>query len=164
MCLFMLSRRSWNDPRRAVRDRVPGGRGGRDGGDVVRFFVPGNAIPKQSFRYSRTGGYTDPRVTAWQSTIGYFAELNGVEVRKGKAKVTLFFLLKDRRRRDEIIARLKEDAERLATRAVYWDEYGNEYECIHLECGAHSENILLEHSSSCPITLHRALMKELGDE
>lgn len=100
MCLFMLSRRSWNDPRRAVRDRVPGGRGGRDGGDVVRFFVPGNAIPKQSFRYSRTGGYTDPRVTAWQSTIGYFAELNGVEVRKGKAKVTLFFLLKDRRRRD----------------------------------------------------------------
>lgn len=100
MCLFMLSRRSWNDPRRAVRDRVPGGRGGRDGGDVVKFFVPGNAIPKQSFRYSRTGGYTDPRVTAWQSTIGYFAELNGVEVRKGKAKVTLLFLLKDRRRRD----------------------------------------------------------------
>jgi len=64
-------------------------------------------------------------------------------------------------RRDEIIARLKEDAERLAIRAVYWDEYGNEYECIHLECGAHSENILLEHSSSCHITLHRALMKEL---
>lgn len=66
----------------------------------MKFFVPGNAIPKQSFRYSRTGGYTDPRVTAWQSTIGYFAELNGVEVRKGKAKVTLLFLLKDRRRRD----------------------------------------------------------------
>ena len=36
-------------------------------------------------------------------------------------------------RRDEIIARLKEDAERLATRAVYWDDYGKEYECIH--CG-----------------------------
>ena len=60
-----------------------------------------------------------------------------------------------------IIARLKEDGERLATRAVYWDEYGKEYECIHLECGGHSENILFDHSPYCPITLHRALMKEL---
>ena len=32
-----------------------------------------------------------------------------------------------------VIDRLKEDAERLATRAVYWDDYGKEYECIH--CG-----------------------------
>jgi len=64
-------------------------------------------------------------------------------------------------RRDEIIARLKEDAERLATRAVYWDDYGNEYECIHLECSGHSENILFDHAPDCPITLHRALMKEL---
>ena len=61
----------------------------------------------------------------------------------------------------EIIARLKEDAERLATRAVYWDDYGNEYECIHLECGGHSENILFDHAPDCPITLHRKLMKEL---
>lgn len=64
-------------------------------------------------------------------------------------------------RRDEIIARLKEDAERLATRAVYWDDYGKEYECIYLECGGHSENILFDHAPDCPITLHRALMKEL---
>ena len=64
-------------------------------------------------------------------------------------------------RRDEIIARLKEDAERLATRAVYWDDYGKEYECIHLECSGHSENILFDHAPDCPITLHRALMKEL---
>ena len=64
-------------------------------------------------------------------------------------------------RRDEIIARLKEDAERLATRAVYWDDYGNEYECIHLECSGHSENILFDLAPDRPITLHRALMKEL---
>ena len=63
--------------------------------------------------------------------------------------------------RNEIIKRLKEDAERLATRAVYWDDYGNEYECIHLECGGHSENILFDHAPDCPITLHRKLMKEL---
>lgn len=60
-----------------------------------------------------------------------------------------------------VIDRLKEDAERLATRAVYWDDYGKEYECIHLECSGHSENILFDHAPDCPITLHRALMKEL---
>ena len=66
----------------------------------MKFFVPGDPVPKQSFRYSRTGGYTDPRITVWQSTIGYFAEQNGVEFHKGHVKVTLLFLLKDRRRRD----------------------------------------------------------------
>jgi len=30
-----------------------------------------------------------------------------------------------------------------------------------LECSGHSENILFDHAPDCPITLHRALMKEL---
>jgi len=67
----------------------------------------------------------------------------------------------DLARRDEVIARLKEDAERLAVHSVYWDEFGNDYECIHNECGGHGDNIEVNHSPNCPITLHRALMKEL---
>lgn len=66
----------------------------------MKFFVPGDAIPKQSFRYSRTGGYTDPRVKSWQSIIGYYAELANVQPLSGNVKVMLVFLLKDRRRRD----------------------------------------------------------------
>ena len=66
----------------------------------MKFFVPGDPVPKQSFRYSRTGGYTDPRVKAWQSTVGYYAELANVKPLTGSVKVSLSFLLKDRRRRD----------------------------------------------------------------
>ena len=58
----------------------------------------------------------------------------------------------DLARRDEIIARLKEDAERLADGMIISPE--NEgYFCSY--CGG------MEHVDDCPITLHRALMKEL---
>ena len=55
-------------------------------------------------------------------------------------------------RRDEIIKRLREDAERLAG--------------MDCQCDEHWAYIILEkdddaHSIDCPITLHRALMKEL---
>ena len=57
--------------------------------------------------------------------------------------------------KDEIIALLKEDAERLASN-VYTtiDEDGNTW-CV----ACHNYND--EHTEYCPITLHRALMKEL---
>jgi len=63
-------------------------------------------------------------------------------------------------RRDEIIARLKEDAERLASTYVI-EVFPHEWVC---RGGCHhwarfGEQI--EHSPDCPITLHRALMKEL---
>lgn len=67
---------------------------------MTRFFVPGNPVPKQSFRYSHTGGYTSPNVVAWQSLIGYYAGVNSVPLLKGNVKVNLLFLLKDHRRRD----------------------------------------------------------------
>ena len=56
-------------------------------------------------------------------------------------------------RRDEIIARLKEDAERLAK----------------LNCHCHDTRGMTflddnYHAPDCPITLHRALMKELEEE
>ncbi len=65
-------------------------------------------------------------------------------------------------RRDEIIKRLKEDGERLAKRSGYWDDYGNCYSCVH-EDGLY-EPVLYDHTPDCPITLHRALMKELEND
>ena len=65
-------------------------------------------------------------------------------------------------RRDEIIARLKEDAGRLAFHSAAWNSFDNEFECVHNECGGHGDDRKnLSHSPYCPVTLHRALMKEL---
>ena len=65
--------------------------------------------------------------------------------------------------RDEIIARLKEDGERLDKRAityVYLEDTPPYYECqLCFHDADEPDNIL--HDKSCPITLHRALMKEL---
>ena len=63
-------------------------------------------------------------------------------------------------RRDEIIKRLVEDGERLASTYVI-EVFPHEWVC---RGGCHhwarfGEQI--EHSPDCPITLHRALMKEL---
>ena len=62
--------------------------------------------------------------------------------------------------RDEIIARLKEDGERLASTFVI-EVYPNEFVC---RSGCHHwsnkpDNI--QHAADCHITLHHALMKEL---
>lgn len=57
-------------------------------------------------------------------------------------------------RRDEIIARLKEDAERLADGMIISPENEGDF-CSY--CGG------MEHVDDCPITLHRALMKELEE-
>ena len=60
-------------------------------------------------------------------------------------------------RRDEIITRLKEDGERLASNVTtVIDEDGN------LWCNACKNYDI--HTEYCPITLHRALMKELEKE
>ena len=58
----------------------------------------------------------------------------------------------DLARRDEIIARLKEDAERLADGMIISPENEGDF-CSY--CGG------MEHVDDCPITLHRALMKEV---
>ncbi len=59
-------------------------------------------------------------------------------------------------RRDEIIARLKEDAERLAVEQNYFCCQKHEaYMCHFEETDAHNPD--------CPITLHRALMNELEE-
>jgi hypothetical protein len=66
-------------------------------------------------------------------------------------------------RRDEIIARLKEDAERLASNYVI-EAFPHEWVC---RGGCHhwarfGEQI--DHAPDCPITLHRALMNELEED
>lgn len=67
----------------------------------IRFFVPGVPVPKQSFRYSgRGGGYTDPRVTAWQEQVGYAARQNIIEPITGNVSLTLKFYLRDNHRVD----------------------------------------------------------------
>jgi rubrerythrin len=63
-------------------------------------------------------------------------------------------------RRDEIITRLKEDGERLAGKLIsmYADEM---YECSYCGHGVSKSPDEIDHTPDCPITLHRALMKEL---
>jgi Holliday junction resolvase RusA-like endonuclease len=63
----------------------------------IAFFVSGNPVPKQSFRKTKTGGYIDPRVTAWEEAIGYKAkEIYKTPIR-GNVSVTMHFLLATKR-------------------------------------------------------------------
>ncbi len=65
-------------------------------------------------------------------------------------------------RRDEVIRRLKEDAERLAAHETEIDCYRNVY-CVH--CGNFDHNDCgVNHATDCPIRLHEQLMKELENE
>jgi len=65
-------------------------------------------------------------------------------------------------RRDEIIARLKEDGERLAKKPKY-ERYLGCYYCLYCDdIGVEIEEVA--HAPDCPITLHRALMKELEEK
>lgn len=42
---------------------------------MITFFVTGEPTPKQSFRAGgRNGGHADPRVVAWQETVGWEAK------------------------------------------------------------------------------------------
>ena len=66
----------------------------------MRFFVLGNPIPKQSFRYSKFGGYTDPRVKTWQDTVAMTANMYFDKPIEGKVKMTLDFQLGDARPKD----------------------------------------------------------------
>lgn len=40
----------------------------------LHFFVEGTPVAKQSFRKTKTGGYIDPRVKAWQDTVSWKAK------------------------------------------------------------------------------------------
>lgn len=59
--------------------------------------MSGNPISKQSFRKTKTGGYADPRVKAWQEAVGYVARKFIEEPLKGNVGVKLFFFLETKR-------------------------------------------------------------------
>jgi predicted transcriptional regulator YheO len=71
-------------------------------------------------------------------------------------------------RRDEIIKKLKEDGERLASEYRSYDPVDEIATCVH--CGNQKEfdyilaQYFYSHTADCPITLHRELMKELEGE
>ena len=68
----------------------------------IQFWVPGNPIPKQSFRYSKKGSYQPKRVTEWQELVAWHAK--AAMVGKGylevRLKVELNFKRKNKRKVD----------------------------------------------------------------
>ena len=60
----------------------------------------------------------------------------------------------------ETVARLKEDAERLASESIGYSYDGMDCECVHCKANNPAREEVV-HLPDCPITLHRALMKEL---
>ena len=70
--------------------------------EPVAFYVEGKPVPKQSYRHSKNGGYTSPRVKAWQEHVAWIAqsEMRGEPTLTGDLAVSMTFSLHDRRRRD----------------------------------------------------------------
>ncbi len=66
------------------------------------FSIPGTAIPKQSFRYRRGGGYTDPAVKAWKELVSWKAieAMQGSKPHGGSMIVQITFIFTNRRRHD----------------------------------------------------------------
>lgn len=48
--------------------------------ETVTFWVDGQPLPKQSYRAVKGGGYTDPRVKAWQNTVA----VRAIEAMQGR--------------------------------------------------------------------------------
>lgn len=69
---------------------------------MIQFFVPGNPIPKQSFRYRKGGGYQPKRVTEWQEAVAWCAmvAMAGAEPLGGRLKVELSFKRENKRKVD----------------------------------------------------------------
>jgi crossover junction endodeoxyribonuclease RusA len=67
---------------------------------MTRFFVSGTPVPKQSFRYAKGGGYTDPRVVEWEYKVSNVAMGAFNDPLTGKVKMSVDFILPDNRRRD----------------------------------------------------------------
>ena len=68
----------------------------------IKFSVNGIPRPKQSFRYSKAGSYTDPKVKAWQDSVSWAAKeaMAGWEMMDGYLQATITFYVPDHRRRD----------------------------------------------------------------
>lgn len=85
--------------------RIEPGGAGAGTTRTVAFFVPGSAVPKQSFRVDarrRVRGYRSARVTAWQQTVAWHAReaMRGDPPLSGAVRMRLEFVLPSRRRVD----------------------------------------------------------------
>ena len=60
---------------------------------IVQFRVLGDPLPKQSFRATRGGGFTDPRIKAWQNTVSWEARrvMAGRQPLEGRLAAELTF-------------------------------------------------------------------------
>ncbi len=69
---------------------------------MIQFWVPGNPIPKQSFRYKKGGGYQPKRVTEWEQIVAWYAleAMWGNLLLEGDLKVELNFKRKNKRKCD----------------------------------------------------------------
>ena len=69
---------------------------------MITFTVDGTPIPKQSYRHSGKGGYTDPRVKAWQNTVGWAAKsaMSGQDIIDSPCGAAIEFRLNHGRRVD----------------------------------------------------------------
>jgi Holliday junction resolvase RusA-like endonuclease len=70
--------------------------------DEIVIVVEGIPRPKQSFKFSRTGGYTPARIKAWQNTVmgEAMVVMVGRDPLEGDLHVIIEFSLPDRKRRD----------------------------------------------------------------
>jgi len=68
---------------------------------MIQFWVPGNPVPKQSFRYKKSGSYQPKRVKDWQEAVGWMAlSATSGEVLERDVRVELNFKRKDKRKVD----------------------------------------------------------------
>lgn len=66
------------------------------------FYVPGNPVPKQSFRYTAGGGYRAKGVACWQNAVGWEARRAMIDrdMLHGPLAVTILFYRKNAQRVD----------------------------------------------------------------
>lgn len=95
----------------------------------ITFFVQGNPVPKQSFRYTKNGGgFTDPRMKAWQEMVA--AEAHNAMVERemlaDNVVATFIFSLASHRRVDlDNLAKSVSDA-------MNWIVYRDDSQIIRL--------------------------------
>jgi len=69
---------------------------------IVSFLVQGEPLPKQSYRAAKGGGYTEPRIKAWQNTVAVYAKeaMQGRKPEKGDIAMQVVFVRSTHRKAD----------------------------------------------------------------
>jgi len=69
---------------------------------IVSFLVDGEPLPKQSYRAVKGGGYTSPRIKAWQDTVALAAReaMQGREPEQGEVAMLVVFVRSNHKRAD----------------------------------------------------------------